>query len=181
MKNSTSMPAPTEVELKLALPPTQIDALLHHPVLASTPPVQQQLANTYFDTPAGDLAAARIAVRLRQLDSQVLQTVKTAGQGGGGLSSRQEWEWQVPDPSLDQSALAALPPFQNALADKIAALRSTLSTDFPRRSWQLAWQGSKIELVLDEGEIVESAVPDDFFANPKSERTKLFLSQILSH
>lgn len=154
MKNSTSMTAPTEVELKLALPPTQIDALLHHPVLASTPPVQQQLANTYFDTPAGDLAAARIAVRLRQLDSQVLQTVKTAGQGGGGLSSRQEWEWQVPDPSLDQSALAALPPFQNALADKIAALRSTLSTDFTRRSWQLAWQGSKIELVLDEGEIV---------------------------
>ncbi len=34
---------------------------------------------------------------------------------------------------------------------------------------------------MDEGEIVESAVPDDFFANPKSERTKLFLSQILSH
>lgn len=154
MKNSNSMPAPTEVELKLALPPTQIDALLHHPVLASTPPVQQQLANTYFDTPAGDLATARIAVRLRQLNSQVLQTVKTAGQGSGGLSSRQEWEWQVPEPSLDQSALAALPPFQNALAVKIAALRPTLSTDFTRRSWQLAWQGSKIELVLDEGEIV---------------------------
>ena len=34
---------------------------------------------------------------------------------------------------------------------------------------------------MDEGEIVESAVPDDFFAHPESDRTKLFLSQILSH
>jgi ABC-type polar amino acid transport system ATPase subunit len=34
---------------------------------------------------------------------------------------------------------------------------------------------------MDEGEVVESAVPDDFFARPESDRTKLFLSQILSH
>ena len=34
---------------------------------------------------------------------------------------------------------------------------------------------------MDEGRIVESAPPDRFFANPDSERTKLFLSQILSH
>ena len=34
---------------------------------------------------------------------------------------------------------------------------------------------------MDEGRIVESAPPDRFFANPESERTKLFLSQILSH
>ena len=34
---------------------------------------------------------------------------------------------------------------------------------------------------MDEGRIVESAPPDRFFANPESDRTKLFLSQILSH
>ena len=34
---------------------------------------------------------------------------------------------------------------------------------------------------MDEGRIVESAPPEKFFANPDSERTKLFLSQILSH
>ncbi len=32
---------------------------------------------------------------------------------------------------------------------------------------------------MDEGEIVESAPPKDFFSNPKNERTKLFLSQII--
>ena len=34
---------------------------------------------------------------------------------------------------------------------------------------------------MDEGEIVEEGPPKDFFANPKSPRTKLFLSQILEH
>jgi polar amino acid transport system ATP-binding protein len=32
---------------------------------------------------------------------------------------------------------------------------------------------------VDEGQIIEQASPDDFFANPHSERTRLFLSQIL--
>ena len=36
-------------------------------------------------------------------------------------------------------------------------------------------------IFMDEGLIVEENTPDDFFANPKNERTKLFLSQILSH
>ena len=34
---------------------------------------------------------------------------------------------------------------------------------------------------MDEGKIVEEAAPDKFFNNPESDRTKLFLSQILSH
>ncbi|MFN3658994.1 MAG: amino acid ABC transporter ATP-binding protein [Pseudolabrys sp.] len=32
---------------------------------------------------------------------------------------------------------------------------------------------------MDEGQIVEANSPDEFFANPRHERTKLFLSQIL--
>ena len=34
---------------------------------------------------------------------------------------------------------------------------------------------------MDRGEIVERGPPQEFFANPKSDRTKLFLSQILTH
>src|SRR6201986_5329074 len=34
---------------------------------------------------------------------------------------------------------------------------------------------------MDRGEIVERAPPKEFFANPKSDRTRLFLSQILAH
>ena len=34
---------------------------------------------------------------------------------------------------------------------------------------------------MDHGEIVETAAPTAFFQAPESERTRLFLSQILSH
>ena len=34
---------------------------------------------------------------------------------------------------------------------------------------------------FDEGQIVESGTPDEIFKSPKEDRTKLFLSQILSH
>jgi general L-amino acid transport system ATP-binding protein len=34
-------------------------------------------------------------------------------------------------------------------------------------------------IFMDKGEIVEQAAPNDFFDNPQSDRTKLFLSQIL--
>ena len=36
-------------------------------------------------------------------------------------------------------------------------------------------------IFMDLGEIVEECAPADFFENPKSERTKNFLSQILTH
>lgn len=149
---------PMEVELKLALAPEGPAALIKHPHLASTSALQQTLTNTYFDTPTGALAKARIALRLRKVDGKVLQTVKTAGQGGGGLSQREEWEWQVAGPDLDLAALAKLPPFQGELSDILDSLVPQLSTDFSRRSWQLidasSSQESHIELVLDEGEII---------------------------
>ena len=34
---------------------------------------------------------------------------------------------------------------------------------------------------MDQGEIVERGPPAEFFAHPKNERTRLFLSQILAH
>ena len=34
-------------------------------------------------------------------------------------------------------------------------------------------------IFMDQGQIVEQNVPEEFFSNPKNERTRLFLSQIL--
>ena len=36
-------------------------------------------------------------------------------------------------------------------------------------------------IFMDRGEIVEQNEPEEFFANPRSDRTRLFLSQILHH
>jgi general L-amino acid transport system ATP-binding protein len=34
-------------------------------------------------------------------------------------------------------------------------------------------------MLFDEGQLVEQNTPEEFFNNPESDRTKLFLSQIL--
>ncbi len=36
-------------------------------------------------------------------------------------------------------------------------------------------------IFMDAGQIIEESEPEEFFNNPKSERTKLFLSQIIQH
>ncbi len=36
-------------------------------------------------------------------------------------------------------------------------------------------------IFMDRGEIVEMAKPEEFFANPRNERTRNFLGQILHH
>jgi general L-amino acid transport system ATP-binding protein len=34
---------------------------------------------------------------------------------------------------------------------------------------------------MDQGEIVEEAPPEQFFNNPRSARTQMFLSQLIKH
>jgi glutamate transport system ATP-binding protein len=34
---------------------------------------------------------------------------------------------------------------------------------------------------MSDGEIVEDATPDEFFANPRSDRARAFLGKILAH
>ena len=36
-------------------------------------------------------------------------------------------------------------------------------------------------IFMDGGQIIEQNAPEEFFTNPQSDRTKLFLSQILGH
>lgn len=142
-----------EIELKLFLGPSGPEALHRHPLLAGLATRRRRLDNTYFDTLEGDLEAAGMALRLRRVDGRTRQTLKTRGQGGGGLSRRGEWEWDVPGPGLDLDGLAALPPvatLQEGLLDRLVA---RLATDFQRESWTLDAFDSRIELAFDRGEI----------------------------
>lgn len=141
-----------EIELKLALPVDGPQRLLAHPLLSRSPECLD-LANTYFDTPRGELEAARMALRLRRTADGWVQTLKTAGQSQGGLSQRGEWEWPVAGEALDLAGLATLPPMAALPVELLECLEPRFSTDFRRRRWHLDWQGSRIELALDEGEI----------------------------
>ncbi|WP_346795598.1 CYTH domain-containing protein [Halomonas sp. Bachu 37] len=145
-----------EIELKLALTPEGPEALSRHPLLASLDKQTQLVSNTYYDTPSADLEKARVALRVRQVAGRYLQTLKTAGHGGGGLSQRGEWEWEVPGPQLDLTRLATLPSMQALTELDLTSLQPRLATDFTRRRWEVRHgqgRASLVEVVVDEGEI----------------------------
>ncbi|MGJ7458583.1 CYTH domain-containing protein [Halomonas sp. RA08-2] len=142
-----------ETELKLSLGPEGPMALRRHPRLTSLPMQASHLGNTYFDTPQGSLETARMALRLRRVDGRLLQTLKTRGEGGGGLSRRGEWEWEVPGPGLDLEGLAELPTA--ALGQEaLERLAPRFTTDFQRETRVIDHRGALIEVALDEGEIL---------------------------
>ena len=142
-----------EIEMKLALGQDGPERLCRHSLLQGQPGATQRLANTYFDTPGGELEAARMALRLRRCDDAWVQTLKTSGEGGGGMSQRGEWEWPVAGGALDREGLAALPPMAALGAGVIERLEARFTTDFERRLWRLDHAGASIEVALDSGEI----------------------------
>ena len=141
-----------ETELKLSLDAADLPHLLSHPMLQQ-PSDAQRLLNTYFDTPALDLQARRMAVRERLAGTQWLLTVKTAGRSENGLSRRQEWEGPTTPGALQFDALVD----DATLAADLMALRPALqplfATDFERQRWVLEHDGARIEVALDQGHI----------------------------
>ncbi|SDL38497.1 CYTH domain-containing protein [Modicisalibacter muralis] len=149
---------PSEVELKLALGNDGPALLREHPLLQSLSSTRITLANTYYDTPDDALEKARIALRIRHTPTQVLQTLKTAGHTGAGLSTRGEWEWPI-DGSLDIAGLIDLPPMQSLDSTVLEALEPRFSTHFERRIWLIERNDAHIELALDQGEIRSGSRP----------------------
>lgn len=151
-----------EVELKLLLDPADNGKLVQHPLLAAHARARQRKARLtarYFDTPELHLLRHGAGLRVRQVEGQWIQTMKAGGSVQGGLHARLEWEGPVPDeqPNLgklrklladDQHWLAVLDAPQ--LKQRLAPL---FSVEVARSTWELDYDGSVIELVLDEGRI----------------------------
>lgn len=144
-----------ETELKLRVSPEQFAGLRRHALLKAhslTRPITRRLYNIYYDTPKLDLYQSGVALRLRRVGQQWLQTLKGGGSVKAGLHQRNEWEVQVRGAALDFSGLAAewdvhLP------ASWRKRLRPVFVTDFSRTSRMLLWQGAQIELCMDLGMI----------------------------
>ncbi|MGZ8285178.1 MAG: CYTH and CHAD domain-containing protein [Allosphingosinicella sp.] len=144
-----------EVELKLELPPGEIEAFRHAPVLGDPArrPVDQ--LTTYFDTDKGELRKAGYSLRLRRKGRACLQTVKHRGADSGGFSSRAEWETKVETPQLDFEALKATPVGKLLTKrDMRKRLAQVSETQVRRTTWVIPLGASEIELILDEGRVV---------------------------
>jgi len=156
-----------EVEIKLRCPRNKVEAFLEHPVLHALDghhrPERLRMVNIYYDTPDLLLRRSKVALRLRRIDNDWVQTLKAPGRRQGGLSSRKEWEMPVAGDALN------LDLFRGTEADLViqalrehgmeSALVPQFRVDFQRMAWMLrpfprTQPMFRSEIVLDRGEIL---------------------------
>lgn len=134
-----------EVEIKFACAPEALEALAAR--VAATPARDRRLVSVYYDTPEGGLAARHVSLRLRTDETgRTVQTFKT----GEGLG-RREAEGETAPGRLDLTGphlLAALP------AGELARLAPRFTVQVRRRTFEVTAGGSRVELALDQGEIL---------------------------
>jgi len=142
-----------EIELKLSLPADAQNLLLRQPILRrALARHTQQLINLYYDTPALDLHARGIALRLRKQGRTWLQTVKCAGSSAAGLTSRPEWETPYAG-HFDFSVIDAKPVRRWLERPRIGSRIAPLfETNFRRTTWRFEPSpGCVVLLMLDRG------------------------------
>jgi inorganic triphosphatase YgiF len=163
MKSDALIRRPEEIELKLALPASNLSSLekqlARTPVLARRKATHLHLHNVYYDTPEHILRRERVALRVRRIGSvakpQWLQTLKMGGRSDSALSQRGEWEAPVPSAELALQALKATP--WSAIdpdGTVFRALAPCFVTTFDRTSWSVRRRdGNVVEVSLDVGQI----------------------------
>jgi inorganic triphosphatase YgiF len=145
-----------ETELKLRIAPEQLARLKRHALIrtySAVRPVARRLQNIYYDTPKLDLHRSEMALRLRNIGGQWLQTLKGGGSVQAGLHQRNEWEVPVRGAKLDFSATQTVEWDKHLRPSLRKKLHPVFVTDFSRSSRMLDFQGAKIELCMDQGEV----------------------------
>ncbi|MDX9785875.1 MAG: CYTH domain-containing protein [Desulfobacterales bacterium] len=162
-----------EIELKLLVHDDWKDRISNHPLVkrfAVGKASWHQLFNIYYDTPDFQLYSRGMALRVRKEEGgQLVQTLKTAGEVVGGMSHRGEWEWPLPNDTLQPDLIPHQlwpPGVVKGGADIPIPL---FHTDF-ERSRQLLYipagaltsnqAEAKIELAFDRG-LVRAIISDE--------------------
>jgi triphosphatase len=139
-----------EIELKLELSPTDADRLIGSELFANDAKVAK-LVSTYFDTSAHAVAKAGYSLRIRRSGKTRIQTIKADGPAAAGLFVRTEWERAVDEdvPVLDHTT-----PLPTVLGAEAAAVAPLFEVKVERSKWTVVEEGTKIEVVLDRGDVV---------------------------
>lgn len=147
----------TELELRLAIPPTAAEALAAH--VAALPGAHTvPLRATYFDTASSALGRAGWGLRLRwEGEAGWVQTIKGPLMADG--LSRPEHNaprGMAPElPALDLRAHDALPDAAALLAALQAPLLPQFGTEIERLRARVALPGgTRVELALDRGRLM---------------------------
>ncbi len=147
-----------EIELKLRLTPENTVPLAHWLDQHLTASGEKRLMNDYYDTPDLLLQRNRAAMRVRATGSGYEQTLKTRGRSVAGMHVRGEWNWPLATGELDISLLQDPEVAECLPSDSdLSTLEKVFGTHFRRRCWLAGEGSSRIEVVIDEGEVVAGA------------------------
>jgi inorganic triphosphatase YgiF len=146
-----------ERELKFEFDPGEpvevaVDAVLRSSSSVLIAPRVQRVESTYFDTPALDLRARGMVLRVRRAGDRYIQTIKRATCPGASFE-RWEFEHEIAGPAPRLSA-ADRTAFEGiALRRGKRAFRPVFTVTSERTTWTGAAEGVNVEFALDRGEI----------------------------
>jgi inorganic triphosphatase YgiF len=138
----------SEIEIKLDLTPEAVDRLLGSDLLGEPDQFLHQTA-TYFDTSERALFDRGFTLRIRRTGGSRVQTVKATGESAS-LFARSEWETPL---ATEQPALDHTSPLVSEFGADLS-IGPQFEVEVERRAWNVVESGSKIEVVLDQGDIV---------------------------
>lgn len=151
------IPKQDEIELKLAVSRQDADRLARSPFLRAISARRARtlsLANAYFDTPDGDLGRNQMSLRIRTVGRRRIQTLKTPANKTAGMQHYVEFESDVVDekPDIEKIDDAKLRRYLRKL-NETKGLQQRFSTRFTRNSRIVRYDGSDIEVCVDQGAI----------------------------
>ena len=138
----------SETEIKIDLSEEAVNSLVGSDLLGEPGKLMDQ-RSTYFDTRDRRLWQEGYTLRIRKVGDARTQTVKATGPAGS-LFARSEWETPVEgdEPVLDHTS-PLIGEFGKGLQ-----LEPVFEVVVKRRQWDLEENGSRIEVVIDDGEVI---------------------------
>ncbi len=143
-----------EIELKLAVHLRHAVCIRRHPLFRNIEPQRRALLSVYFDTPQFDLMRRHIALRMRRVDEQWMQTLKAETKSVGALTSRPEWEVVVADGSQPDFSSLPLEALDLLAGIQLKQIAPVFTTEFQRTTWQIGNPQAQAEVALDSGKIL---------------------------
>ena len=146
---------PEEIELKLALDPHDVPRLRNTSTLkrfGSGGKTRKRIITTYYDTPSLALRRNYIALRVRKIGHNHLQSIKIDPPNGHFPAQRAETENPIPTDRPDLECIED--PAVRRLIEKCRGGRRLLrvfSTDVVRETRPLKFAGNEIECAIDRG------------------------------
>jgi triphosphatase len=141
----------------------------------------QMMYNVYFETSSRALRKMDMGLRVRRIDEQFTQTIKTSGRVIGGLHQRPEFNEPIEglQPELARFNQKIWPDGCN-INDLQTQLLPLFSTDFRRLHWLLEMpEGTLIEVAYDSGKIksnqAESEICEIELELVKGDEAQLFI------